>query len=94
MNYRQMKPNLGDVIAISKDMSLRFEKVAEDIAPVWFEIPYEPSTMQFNDGCYLKVTNDLWFVFEDDHWRVMTQNEHKEAFRQTYLSEGRGQSSL
>lgn len=90
MNYMKMKPKLGDIIAISSDMSLKFEKLAEDIAPVWIEIPHAPSTMQFNDGCYIAVTDDLWFVYEDHSWRVMTLNEHKEAFRQTYLSELRG----
>ena len=93
MNYRKMKPKLGDVIAINDVMSLKFEKVAEDIAPVWMEVPPEPSTMQFNDGCYLTVTNDLWFVFENNSWRVMNPNEHNEAYRQTYLSEIIGQSS-
>jgi len=87
MNYVKIKPKLGDVIAISSDMSLKFVKLAEDIAPVWIEIPYSPSTLQFNDGCYLAVTDDLWFVFENANWRVMTLSEHKEAFRQTYLSE-------
>lgn len=91
MNYWKLKPKLGDVVAISNDMSLRFEKIAEDIAPVWIEIPHAPSTLQVNDGCYLTVTNDLWFVFENKQWRVMTLNEHNEAYRQTYLSEIRGQ---
>jgi len=90
MNYRKMNPKPGDVIAISSEMSLKFEKLAEDIAPVWIEKPYTPSTMQFNDGCYIAVTDDLWFVFENKNWRVMTLSEHKEAFRQTYLSELRG----
>lgn len=91
MNYRKLKPNLGDVVAVSKDMSLKFEKIAEDIAPVWIEVPPEPSTMLVNDGCYLSVTSDLWFVYDDKNWRVMTPNEHHEAYRQTYLSEIRGQ---
>lgn len=85
-----MKPKLGDVIAISSDMSLKFEKLAEDIAPVWIEVPHSPSTMQFNDGCYIAVTDEFWFVYENGNWRVMTLSEHKEAFRQTYLSELRG----
>jgi hypothetical protein len=89
MNYWKVKPKLGDVIAISNDMSLQFVKLAEDIAPVWIEIPHEESTMQFNDGCYLAVTDDLWFVYQNQQWRVMTLSEHKEAFRQTYLSEVR-----
>lgn len=91
MNYRKLKPKLGDVVAVSNDMSLKYEKIADDIAPVWIEIPSTPSTIQVNDGCYLTVTNDLWFVYENKEWRVMTLNEHNEAYRQTYLSEIRGQ---
>ena len=94
MNYRKLKPKVGDVVAVSPEMSLKFEKIADDIAPVWIEVPPEPSTMQFNDGCYFTVTNDLWFVYEGNNWRVMGPNEHHEAYRQTYLSELKGQSNL
>lgn len=90
MNYRKMKPKIGDVIAISPALSLKYEKLADDIAPVWFEIPFEPSTVQFNDGCYITVTGELSFVYENGSWRVMGQSEQHEAYRQTYLSELRG----
>jgi hypothetical protein len=93
MNYWKLKPKIGDVVAVSPEMSLKFEKIAEDIAPVWIEVPPEPSTMQFNDGSYLNVTNDLWFVY-DQGWRVMSHNEQHEAYRQTYLSEIRDQSNF
>jgi hypothetical protein len=82
----KLKPKLGDVVTISDQMSLKFEKIADDLAPVWMEVPSEKSETLFSDGSYIAVTDELWFIYDQDHWRIMTSNEHVEAYRQNYLS--------
>lgn len=87
MKYVKLKPKLGDVIAISDDMALKYEKIADDIAPVWMEIPVQRSTVPYSQGTYVTVTEDLWFIYDHDSWRVMTMNEHTEANRQSYFND-------
>jgi hypothetical protein len=86
MKYQKINPKIGDVIAISEQMSLKFEKIADDLAPVWMEAPSEASTTQFDEGSYVNVTDDVWFVYDKQHWRIMTNSEHLEAKRQTYFN--------
>jgi hypothetical protein len=87
MKYQKIKPKVGDVIAVSDQMSLRFEKLAEDLEPVWMEVPLENSTHHYSEGAYFTVTQDVWFVFQNHFWRVMTMNERLEAYRQNYFND-------
>lgn len=86
MKFLKFEPHIGDVLTVSDNMSLRFEKIADDLKPVWMEIPRIHTGMEAENGNYVIVTDDLWFVFENGYWRVMTMNEHAEASRQDYLS--------
>ncbi len=76
MKYKPLKASIGDILKISDTLSLRFEKIAEDLNPTWLEIPAESSTIEAEDGEYVAVTSDIWFVQENGHWRMMTQAEH------------------
>lgn len=76
MKYKPLKANIGDILKISDTLSLRFEKVAEDLQPAWLEIPAQSSTIDSSDGDYVAVTPDVWFVQENGHWRMMSQDEH------------------
>jgi hypothetical protein len=89
MNYKNLRPRPGDVIAINDQMSLRFEKLAADIEPVWLEVPRENSSIPYEEGSYIEVTNDVWFIYIHDEWRVMTKSEHLEAYRQGYFNDHR-----
>lgn len=85
MKYVKLKARIGDVVTISDQMALKFEKIADDIAPVWREVPPEPTDKKFQNGSYITVTDELWFIYDHEHWRIMTANEHVEAYRQNYL---------
>lgn len=87
MKYQKLRPKVGDVVAISDQMSLKFEKIADDLSPVWMEVPSEKSNMIFTNGSYIAVTDELWFLYDRDHWRVMTTTEHVEANRQSYFGD-------
>lgn len=67
-------------------MSLRFEKIAYDLQPVWQEIAYEPQTITCQDGHFVEVTPDIWFVLENGAWRTMTASERIDAQRQVYTN--------
>lgn len=87
MKFRKLKPKVGDVITISDEMSLRYEMIAEDLPPIWHEIPRAVQNLEPEEGNYLKVTTDLWFVFENGRWRVMNADEHVQIERQEYFSD-------
>jgi hypothetical protein len=70
-------------------MSLRSGKIADDLAPVWHEIPPMASTRVPEEGSFIDVTPDVWFVFDGGEWRIMTPGEHVEAERATFLSRNR-----
>lgn len=84
MKYKKLQARVGDSLRISDLMSLKFEKFSEDLSPVWHEVPPEPQTNIYDDGSFVEVTDDCWFVFDKDHWRMMTSNEHTEASRQVW----------
>lgn len=76
MKYKPLQANIGDTLKISDTLSLRFEKIADDLQPAWLEIPAEGSTVQTQDGDYVAVTPDIWFVQDNGRWRMMSQEEH------------------
>jgi hypothetical protein len=82
MIYKKLVPNIGDTVRINDSMSLRFEKIAEDLRPVWHEIPPSEGDLHLEEGVFVSVTPDVWFVFEHGSWRVMSLAEHVEAERQ------------
>jgi hypothetical protein len=86
MMYKPIKAHEGDVVQINEHISLRFGKVASDLEPIWQEIPPEPGNLVVEEGNFVPVTDDVWFVLENHHWRMMTQNEHVEASRQVFIN--------
>lgn len=86
MNYKPLKAGLGDILNINEHLSLRYEKFADDILPVWHEIPPESGNVVPHEGDFVSVTEDVWFVYENGRWRVMDQKEHVEANRQAFIS--------
>lgn len=86
MNFKKYKARVGDVVKINESMSLVYEKIADDLGPVWHEIPSGGDEQNFEEGTFVSVTSDVWFVYDKGEWRMMTPNEHIEASRQTYLS--------
>lgn len=86
MNYKKIDAKIGDTLKVSDSMALRFEKFADDLQPVWHEIPVEESTRDFENGSYVPVTEDCWFVFDNGYWRMMTLAEHAEASRQAWYN--------
>lgn len=89
MRYKNLRPKPGDVIAINDQLSLRFEKLAPDLEPVWMEVSQEASSINYDEGSYIQVTPDVWFVYVREGWRVMTMSEHQEAYRQKYFNDQR-----
>lgn len=87
MKYTKIKARLGDTIKINENMSLRFEKMAEDLGPVWHEIPPVPQNKEVEEGDFVQVTDDVWFVYENSRWRMMNHSEHVEAARQVYMNQ-------
>lgn len=87
MKFIKVKPKLGEVISVSDSMSLRYEKLAEDLSPVWMEAPPAESSGKYPEGSYIMVTNDLWFLYDHNSWRVMIMNERIEANRQSYFND-------
>jgi hypothetical protein len=86
MNYKMVKANIGDKLKINDNMSLIYERLADDLSPVWHEIPSVPGNKEVHEGNFVIVTDDVWFVYENFHWRMMTNSEHVEASRQVYMS--------
>lgn len=82
MRYHKINAKIGDTLKISDSMSLRYEKIAEDLRPIWIEIPPNGEVQNYEDGTYVSVTPDVWFVFERGAWRMMNSSEHLEANRQ------------
>lgn len=86
MKFKTIKALEGDVIQINENMSLRYGRVAEDLGPVWQAIPSEPGNLPIEEGNYVPVTEDVWFVLENQQWRIMSQKEHVEASREAFIS--------
>lgn len=86
MKYQRFQAQIGEVLKISDRMSLRFEKIAPDVSPVWYEIPAEDGRWDFKEGTFIEVTDDIWFAYHLGRWRTMTQPEHIEAERQCNLN--------
>jgi hypothetical protein len=86
MRYKKLDAHLGDTLSINENMSLRFEKIAEDLIPIWHEIPPAQQNRDVQEGHFVQVTEDVWFVFENSKWRIMNHSEHVEAARQTYMN--------
>ena len=86
MKFKKYEAKLGDTVKINEYMSLKFEKIADDLSPVWHEIPSNGHAGKFEEGTFLSVTPDVWFVFENGNWRVMTPSEHVEATRHVQQS--------
>lgn len=82
MIYKKLQAQIGDTIHISDLMSLRYEKLAPDIGPVWHEIPAEDGDKNFEEGSFVEVTPDVWFVYDQGNWRMMSLHEHLEAQKQ------------
>lgn len=86
MKYVKIDARIGDTLKINEYMSLRFEKIADDLGPVWHEIPPIPQNRDVDEGSFVQVTDDIWFVFDKSEWRMMNHSEHVEALRQVYLN--------
>ena len=86
MKFKPINGHEGDVIKINENMSLRYGRVADDLSPVWQEIPPEPGTLEIAEGSYVPVTDDVWFVLENNQWRIMSQKEQVEASREAFIS--------
>lgn len=86
MLFRKLQAKPGDTLRVSDLMSLRFEKISDDLGPIWHEIPATDETLKYDEGNFVEVTEDCWFVFDRGHWRMMSVNEHTEATRQAWLS--------
>lgn len=86
MMYKPINAREGDIVQINEHISLRYGKVAADLGPIWQEIPSEPGNFVLEEGNFVPVTDDVWFVLENNHWRMMTQNEHVEASRQVFIN--------
>ena len=86
MMYKPINAHEGDIVQINEHISLRYGKVAADLEPVWQEIPPEPGNLVLDEGSFVPVTDDVWFVLENHYWRIMTQNEHVEASRQVFIN--------
>lgn len=89
MNYRKIDAQPGSIVNLNENMSLKYEKIADDLGPVWQEIPPEPSNVEVKEGDFVQVTEDVWFVFVDSQWRMMNHAEHVEASRQVYLNQSK-----
>lgn len=86
MKFKKFEAKVGDTVKINDALALKYEKVAEDLRPVWQEIPSDGEKFSYEDGTFVSVTSDVWFVYDRGEWRMMTPSEHIEASRQTYLS--------
>ena len=86
MRFKKFEAKVGDTVKINEAMALRYEKIAEDLRPIWHEIPSNGEKRSYEDGTFVSVTPDVWFVFERGEWRMMTPSEHIEASRQNFLS--------
>lgn len=86
MKFKKFDARIGDTVRINDSMSLRYEKFADDLHPVWHEIPSNGHRRNYEEGTFVSVTPDVWFVFNHGAWRMMTPSEHLEAYRQTYLA--------
>jgi hypothetical protein len=86
MKFKKFKPKVGDILEINESMSLLYEKIAKDLLPIWHEIPSVPSNLWLEEGHYVSVTPDIWFLRVADGWRVMSLKERLEATRQDYES--------
>lgn len=86
MKYIRYLPKLGDTFQISDNMSIRYEKIAEDLRPIWHEVPPSPGIGPIEEGTFIAVTHDIWFVYDHAQWRIMSQSEHTEASRQMWLN--------
>lgn len=82
MIYKKLQADIGDTVRVSDLMSLRYEKIAPDIGPVWHEIPAVEGKGNYEEGSFVEVTPDVWFVFDKGKWRMMNLHEHLEAQRQ------------
>ena len=87
MNFKKYNAKVGDIVRINESMSLVYEKIADDLRPVWHEIPSDGEKQDFEEGTFVSVTPDVWFVFDKGEWRMMTPTEHIAASRQNYLSQ-------
>lgn len=76
MKYYPLHAKVGDILKISETLSLRFEKVADDLLPIWYEIPVEESTIEGHEGDYVEVSPDICFVLDKGIWRMMSKEEH------------------
>lgn len=86
MNYTRYIPKIGDSFQISETMSVLYEKIAEDLNPIWHEVPAQSGITDVEEGTFIAITPDVWFVFDKGKWRMMGQAEHTEASRQLWLS--------
>lgn len=86
MKFKKIDARLGETVRINDSMSLRYEKFADDLLPVWHEIPSDGQMKNYEEGTFVSVTHDVWFVFNNGTWRMMTPSEHIEAYRQNYMA--------
>ena len=86
MKFKKIDGQIGDTLKISDVMSLRFEKITEDLGPVWHEIPSTHENRKYDEGSFVEVTPDCWFVLDQGRWRMMSTNEHIVAARESWLS--------
>ena len=87
MRFKKYHAKEGDTLKINDSLALRFERFASDLQPVWHEVSAENGNMKYEDGTNVSVTDDVWFVFDKDKWRMMTPYEHIEADRQHFLDQ-------
>lgn len=86
MNFKPVAAQIGDVIEINKNMSMKYGPMGMGLRPVWHEIPPEKGSISPEEGHFIEVTEDIWFVFENGQWRIMSQPEHVSASREVYLN--------